>query len=160
MDEAFGQIELWPHRMTFHLAANGRFRPIAVIKRLPDKLAVNGETILVLGGAAVAIFGAVSVLFQADASRSLTEKLVRVVGRLAFVAGTIGWLMMWFTEEAIWSSAPRTCTALASIELKGQVYRNCSYLVHRYQAGEWLFYAGLAAFAVSIALDRLSKRQA
>jgi hypothetical protein len=120
---------------------------------------MNGGTILTLGGAAVAIFIAASALFRVDKSRSLTEKLLGAAGRLAFVGGVAGWLMMWLTEEKIWSPTPRTCTAVASIELKGQVYHNCSYLVHRYQTGEWLFYAGLAAFAICVALNKLAQRR-
>ncbi|MFL6740341.1 MAG: hypothetical protein ACJ8EI_01875 [Sphingomicrobium sp.] len=71
-----------------------------------------------------------------------------------------GWLVMWFTQEPIWSTVPRSCTDFASIELKGHVYRTCSYLVHRYQAGEWTFYGGLLAFAACIVISKLMKRQA
>ena len=120
---------------------------------------MNADTSLTLGGAAIAIFIAMSVLFQRDESRGRTEKLFRLAGRFAFVAGATGWVLMWLTEEEIWSPAPRTCSEFASIELKGHVYRNCSYLVHRYQSGEWLFYAGLAVFAGCIILDRIAHRR-
>jgi hypothetical protein len=120
---------------------------------LANKFAVDGNTVTLAGGAIVALLVVAEIFFHRARGRARAERPLGLFGKLGFVALAIGWLMMWFTEEAIWSPTPRTCTALASIELKGQVYRNCSYLVHRYETGEWLFFGGLAALVICVALS-------
>ena len=124
-----------------------------------DNAIVDGSAVTLIGGAFVAIITVAAVLRSLFHARKARGARLGVAASLAMVPVMIGWLMMWFTQEPIWSTVPKGCTAFASIELKGHVHRTCSYLVHRYQAGEWLFYVGLAVFAACIGLSRLAKRQ-
>ena len=115
---------------------------------------------LTLVGGAMGAFLIGATLFQPVRASTRQEQLLGWSAKVVAVATSIGWLMMWFTEEAIWSDAPRTCTELATIELKGQVYRNCAYLIHRYQAGEWLFFMGIVVIAIGSLLQRPTKQKA
>src|SRR4051812_22146600 len=117
------------------------------------------NSVVLAGGALVVIFAAADILRLEVQAHKRRETIVGIVGRLAMVAAMLGWLVMWFTQEPIWSAGPRSCAAFSSIELKGHVYRTCSYLVHRYQTGEWTFYGGLLAFGVCIGITKLLKRQ-
>jgi hypothetical protein len=64
-----------------------------------------GHSIVILAGAAVAIVAAVTVVFGVLEGPSLAEKALEVVTKLAFVAAMAGWLLMWFTQQEIWSPA-------------------------------------------------------
>jgi hypothetical protein len=120
---------------------------------------VDTDIVTLAGGALVALVLIAGLLFHRVRGNTPAERLLGWSSKLGFAATFIGWLIMWFTEGAIWSPLPRSCAAFASIELKGQVFRNCSYLIHRYQVGEWLFFGGLAAIAACFALGRLVERQ-
>lgn len=121
---------------------------------MSNTFVMNGDIVTLAGAALVAVMAVAELLFHPVRGRTGTDKLLGWLGKLAFVGGAVGWLMMWLAEGAIWSPTPRHCTALASIQLKGQTYRNCSHLVHRYQAGEWLFYGSVAVLAFSFALGK------
>ncbi|MFL6721990.1 MAG: hypothetical protein ACJ8FT_09355 [Sphingomonas sp.] len=120
---------------------------------------MDGDLVTLGGGALLALILIAELFFHPDRARTRSEKLIGIMGKLCFVAGVIGAAMMWFTQGAIWSPEPRSCHLLASIKLKGQVYRTCSYLVRRYQIGEWLFFGSLVTLAISTTLDRLAKRR-
>jgi len=113
-----------------------------------------------LAGGAMGAFLIGATLLQRTRASTRRDRLLGLLAKATAVATCVGWLIMWFTEEAIWSPAPRTCADFATIELKGQVYRNCAYLIHRYQAGEWLFVGGLAAIAIGVVLQRRTKQEA
>jgi hypothetical protein len=115
---------------------------------------------ITLGVGAVVILAVLRGLFKAGSREQPRERVLHIAVALVVLVGVIGWEMMWFTEKAIWSPAPHSCTVLATIELKGRLWRNCSYLVQRYEAGEWLFDGSMIIFALGIALDRLLKRRA
>jgi len=83
---------------------------------------------------------------------------LNVVVRLALAAGLAGWLCMVFTEETIWSQQSPHCPILATIELKGNVYRTCSYLVTRYRIGESAFMISVLIMAAGVIAGRLRSR--
>ena len=118
---------------------------------------MSGSTGTLAFGALVAAIAVAGLFFHPVGGRTGTDKLLGWLGKLGVIGGMVGWLMMWLTEGAIWSPIDRHCAALATIELKGQMYRNCSYLVHRYEAGEWLFFGSFALLAVSFALGKRRK---
>jgi len=120
---------------------------------------MNGNAVVLLGGALVAIIAGAGVVRDLIEGRKRRLTILDIACSLAMATAMVGWLMMWFTQEPIWSTDARTCNAFASIELKGHVYRTCSYLVHRYEAGEWMFFGGLFTFAICAAVERLLKRK-
>lgn len=116
------------------------------------------DTVTLVGGA-MGVFLIGTTVFQPGRESTRRKKTLGLLAKASAVSTYVGWLMMWFTEQAIWSPAPRTCVEFATIELKGQVYRNCAYLVHRYEAGQWLFLGGLAVLAMAAALGRRIKQR-
>jgi hypothetical protein len=120
---------------------------------------MNGSAVTLIGGAFVALIAAAGVIRDLVQARKGGVTLLGIVVSLAMVTSMIGWLMMWFTQEPIWSPVPRNCAAFASIELKGHVYRTCSYLVHRYEAGESMFFGGLLIFAACAGVHKLMERR-
>ena len=102
---------------------------------------------------------ALKTLFDRPQGKTSTERIASRLAGLAFVVAMAGWLMMWFTEPEIWSSVPKTCSSLASIELKGRLYQSCSYLVHRYKAGERIFEVAWFAGFLSIMAGLATKRR-
>jgi hypothetical protein len=78
--------------------------------------------------------------------------LLKTVVMIALVGCGVAWLTMWVTEDAIWSAPSPRCEAYATIELKGHVYRTCSYLAARYKAGENGFTASWIIMAIGIGL--------
>ena len=139
----------------WRIGANVRFRPIPAISDLTYNWPV--DTVILVGAATVLLILA-EVFFHPIRAGTRREKLFGFLAKIVFVSMLTGWLLMWLTEEKIWSPAPRACDSFASIELKGQVYRNCSYLVHRYEAGEWLFWGGFAAIAILSIFGRIAER--
>lgn len=119
-----------------------------------------GNTVTLAVGAAVALLAIFNVLRPRAREDNEGGTLFAMLAKVALTIGLAGWLTMWFTEEAIWSPATRRCEAFASIELKGHVYRTCSYLVHRYETGEWMFWGALLTVAVCIGLSKLDAREA
>jgi hypothetical protein len=120
---------------------------------------MHGNFVVLVGGAFAAVLAAASLVRLAIQVLKRRITLLGFLGSLAILEGTAGWLIMWFTQEPIWSAVPPNCKTFASIELKGHVYRTCSYLVHRYQAGEWMFWAGLLVFATCIGIRKLTNDQ-
>src|SRR6185437_3158432 len=124
-------------------------RSIANIGVKLDKDNMGTDTYTLLIGAFVGVLALMSILARTE-GRTPIERWFQRLLKLAFVTGMCAWLVMWFTEPAIWSSTAKTCVSYASIDLKGQVYRTCSYLVHRHQTAEWAFGASWVIGAVCI----------
>ena len=116
------------------------------------------DTYTLLIGAFVGALALTSVFSRTEGSAPIERWRERVL-KLVFVTGMCAWLVMWFTEPAIWSSTARTCVSYASIELKGHVYRTCSYLAHRHQAAEWTFGASWLIGAVCILIGLANRRR-
>ena len=117
------------------------------------------DAVTLVGGALVGLLILAELFFHPIRASTRREKLLALVGKTLFLSVLIGWLAMWLTEEEIFSTTPHSCQSLASIELKGQVFRHCSYLVHLYQAGEWLFGGALAAIAALVILGRIAEKR-
>jgi len=123
-----------------------------------DNVVVGLNMYTLLVGAFIGVLALTSIFSRNEGKTSVERGLQRTL-KIAFVIGMGAWLVIWFTEPAIWASAGRICASYASIELKGQVYRTCSYLVHRHQAAEWIFGASWLAGAICILVPLINRQR-
>jgi lysylphosphatidylglycerol synthetase-like protein (DUF2156 family) len=79
---------------------------------------------------------------------------------LAVLVAAASWLTMWFTEGTIFSHVPLQCLHYDSIELKGKVFRTCSYLATRYRVGQYGWWGSALVIAIYVPVDRRVRQKA
>jgi hypothetical protein len=82
------------------------------------------------------------------------QRVMKGLGWLGMAICIAGWATMWSTSQTIWSIGSPLCTAYSNIELKGHVYKTCSFLADRYMVGQYAFFGGFLTLCLSEPLRR------